>query len=141
MDGVLFGGVERLSEFECARSEHAIVEIVATSAKTIKTSTNMDESYVIEAGKLEMYDVLSGGYFIQLSNLPGNGENKGVKMRYDSWTSTDSPTFTNCYGQLEVTSDICFVGVRRPTIASVSRFYDELSLVMSSNKTSRQNLK
>ena len=52
----------------------------------------MDESYVIEAGKLEMYDVLSGGYFIQLSNLPGNGENKGVKMRYDSWTSTDSPT-------------------------------------------------
>ena len=136
VDGVLFGGVERLSEFECARSEHAIVEIVATSAKTIKTSTNMDESYVIEAGKLEIYDVLSGGYFIQLSNLPGNGESKGVKMRYDSWTSTDSPTFTNCYGQLEVTSDICFLGVRRPTIASVSRFYDELSLVMSSNKTS-----
>ena len=136
VDGVLFGGVERLSEFECARSEHAIVEIVATSAKTIKTSTNMDESYVIEAGKLEIYDVLSGGYFIQLSNLPAKGESKGVKMRYDSWTSTDSPTFTNCYGQLEVTSDICFLGVRRPTIASVSRFYDELSLVMSSNKTS-----
>jgi len=128
VDGVLFGGVERLSEFECARSEHAIVEIVATSAKTIKTSTNMDESYVIEAGKLEIYDVLSGGYFIQLSNLPAKGESKGVKMRYDSWTSTDSPTFTNCYGQLEVTSDICFLGVRRPTIASVSRFYDELSL-------------
>ena len=135
-DGVLYGGVERLSEFECIRSEFAIVEIVATNAKTLKTSTNMDESYVVEARKLEIHDAISGGYFIRLSNLPENSESKGVEMRYDSWTSTDSPTFMNCYGQLEVTSDICFLGVRRPTIASVSRFYDELSLVMSSNKTS-----
>ena len=96
----------------------------------------MDESYVVEARKLEIHDAISGGYFIRLSNLPENSESKGVEMRYDSWTSTDYPTFMNCYGQLEVTSDICFLGVRRPTIASVSRFYDELSLVMSSNKTS-----
>ena len=136
LDGVIFGGVERLSKFECAKSEFAIIEIVATGAKTIKTLSNVDESYVIEAGKLEIHDVISGGYFIQLSNSPKNIESASVKMRYDSWTSTESPTFKNCYGQLEVSSDICFLGVRRPTIASVSRFYDELSLVLSSNKAS-----
>jgi hypothetical protein len=152
IDGVLLGGVERLSEFECAKSEFAIVEIVANNARTVRAATNVDENYVIEASALEINDSLSGGYFVQLSttsssegnnsnNNNNNNNNKGIKLRYDRWTP-DSPDFMNCDAQIEIISDDCFLGIRRPTIASVSRFYDELSLVLAANSSisSSQNV-